>query len=108
MSALRQLGLVVHPTRSLDRVLDAVTGWGAEHGVRVGQVPIADQARQVAEPVDPAACDVLVALGGDGTALHALHAAAPVGRPVLAVACGSIGMLTSVTSEGVVDALNQV
>ena len=42
MSALRQLGLVVHPTRPLDRVLDAVTGWGAEHGATTAFLHVTD------------------------------------------------------------------
>ena len=40
--------------------------------------------------------DLVVALGGDGTVLSALRAAAPVGAPVLGVSCGSLGALTAV------------
>jgi len=106
--ALRQLGLVVHPTRRIDSVLDAISTWAAAHDVAVGQVPVAGQAREVAEAVDAGDCDLLLAVGGDGTALHALSVGAAVSRPVLAVACGSIGMLTAVGAEGVVAALDQV
>jgi NAD+ kinase len=49
-----------------------------------------------------------MALGGDGTALAALHAAAPESRPVLGVACGSIGVLTSVPAESLPAALDRV
>jgi NAD+ kinase len=108
VSALRQLGLVVHPTRRIDSVLDTVSTWAAAHDVAIGQVPIAGQAREVAEAVEAGDCDLLLAIGGDGTALHALRAGAAVSRPVLAVACGSIGMLTAVGAEGVVAALDQV
>ena len=48
---------------------------------------------------DVAACDLVVALGGDGTALAALHLAGPVDRPVLGVACGSLGALTATAGE---------
>jgi NAD+ kinase len=51
---------------------------------------------------------VLAALGGDGTTLAALHAAAPHGKPVLGVACGSIGVLTAVTGDRLAEALEQV
>ena len=57
------------------------------------------QDRRVAEPGDPATCDVIVALGGDGTTLAALRAGAAAGKPVLGVACGSLGALTAVTAE---------
>jgi NAD+ kinase len=103
-----QLGLVVHPTRRLDSALEDVGAWASAHGLAVGQVPIPGQTRKVADPVDPAACDFLIALGGDGTTLSALHAGAPESRPVLGVACGSVGVLTSVDAERVAEALDQV
>jgi NAD+ kinase len=107
-SSLRQLGLVVHPIRPLEGVLEEIGDWASAHGLSVGQVPAPGQTRQVADPVDAAACDLLLALGGDGTTLIALHAGAPGARPVLGVACGSIGVLTSVTAERVPWALEQI
>ena len=103
-----QIGLVVHPVRDLLGSLERIADWAAGHEVAVGQVMIAGQTRRVAEPVEPAACDLVVSLGGDGTTLAALHAAAPVSRPVLGVACGSIGVLTSVFARDLVSALDQV
>jgi NAD+ kinase len=103
-----QLGLVVHPRRDLEGALDTIRGWAAAHGVAVGQVPIRGQSRRIDGPVDVASCDLVVSLGGDGTTLAALHAAAPVSRPVLGVACGSIGVLTSVTADHLSWALDQV
>src|SRR5215218_10269165 len=103
----QRIGLVVHPTRSLDKVLETTAAWARAHGATVGQVRIAGQTRELADPVDPADCELLLSLGGDGTALHALHAGAPVQRPVLGIACGSVGVLTSVTGERVAWALDQ-
>ena len=105
---MRLLGLVIHPTRDLSGVLDAVDAWASAHGVEVGQVRISGQTRRVADPVDAAGCDVLLALGGDGTTLAALHAGAPASRPVLGVACGSVGVLTSVVGDRVTSALDQM
>src|SRR5204863_5454200 len=50
----------------------------------------------------------VIALGGDGTTLAALRAAAPRDRPVLGVACGSLGALTAVTADDLEDALDRV
>jgi NAD+ kinase len=105
---VRQLGLIVHPTRSLSNVLAKTMDWARAHGVALGQVRVSGQTREVADPVDPAACDLLLALGGDGTTLHALHAGAPASRPVLGVACGSVGVLSSVKGDRVEWALDQV
>jgi len=89
-------------------VLEDVAGWGAARGVEVGQVRIEGQTRRVAEQVDPAQCDLLIALGGDGTTLAALHAGAPQSRPVLGIACGSIGVLASVVADHATSALDQI
>jgi NAD+ kinase len=94
--ALARVGLVVHPRREIGTALAATRAWASTRGVALGQVAIPGQGRRVAKPIDVASCDLVLALGGDGTALAALHAAAPASRPVLGVACGSIGVLTSV------------
>jgi len=103
-----QVGVVVHPRRDVDTALAAMRAWAATYGVALGQVLIPGQTRRVAEPVDVEACDLVLALGGDGTALAALHAAAPTSRPVLGVACGSIGVLTSVPAGSLSATLDQV
>lgn len=108
MAALRQIGLVVHPTRSLKEVLADLTGWAAGHEVAVGQVRMTGQSREVASAVSPEQCDLIVALGGDGTTLNALHQGAAGSRPVLGIACGSVGVLTSVPGDRVTEALDQV
>jgi NAD+ kinase len=102
------VGLVVHPSRDIELALRTVMEWASRHGMDVGQVRIPGQSRVVADPVDVASCDLVIALGGDGTALAALHAAAPAPRPVLGIACGSIGVLTSVHSGELDWALEQV
>jgi NAD+ kinase len=103
-----QLGLVVHPRRDVAGALDSIAAWSSRNGVAIGQVAITGQARRVAEPVDVESCDLLVAVGGDGTTLAALHAAAPARLPVLGVACGSIGVLTSMEADDLVAGLDQV
>jgi NAD+ kinase len=53
-------------------------------------------------------CELLVALGGDGTVLAALHAAALAGKPVLGVGCGSLGALTSCHATRIAEGLDRV
>ena len=105
---IRRVGLVVHPTRRVERVLEEIGAWASAHGVTVGQIAVPGQTRHLADPVEAAACDLLLALGGDGTALVALHAGAPSSRPVLGVACGSVGVLMSVAGDRVPWALEQI
>jgi NAD+ kinase len=101
-----RIGLAVHPRRELDRALATVREWAQAQEAEVVQVASLD--REEAPPGDAADCDLVIALGGDGTTLAALHAAAPVARPVLGVACGSLGALTSVTADKLDDALDRV
>lgn len=103
----RLIGVVVHPSRPLDKALAAVHRWAQEEGWRVGQIPVDGQDRRVAEVVEPEDCALLLAMGGDGTVLAALHAAARTGAPVLGVACGSLGAMTAVKAPDVTAALGR-
>jgi NAD+ kinase len=103
-----QIGLVLHPLRDVEPALRAIDDWASKHGVAVGQVMIPGQPRRIGDTVEVADCDLLIAVGGDGTTLAALHAAAPVSRPVVGVAAGSIGVLTSVHVDEIATALEHV
>ncbi|MEA2270620.1 MAG: kinase [Solirubrobacteraceae bacterium] len=104
---MRTIGLVVHPSRDIDRVLDAARAWATDHGATLGQVLVRGQERRVADPVEPGACDLLLAIGGDGTVLAALDRAGPAGTPVLGIACGSLGALTSAKAGHIDEALDR-
>jgi NAD+ kinase len=102
------LGLVVHPTRPVERVVEEIDAWAGAHELTVGQVALGGQTRHVADPVEAEACDLLLALGGDGTTLTALRAGAPSSRPALGVALGSIGALAALSADRVTWALEQI
>jgi NAD+ kinase len=97
----KRVGLVVHPSRSIDRPLQLVREWAAEHGVDVVQIPATYNQRQVAQEGDAGESDLIVSIGGDGTTLAALRCGAIVGRPVLGIACGSLGALATVRVDDV-------
>jgi NAD+ kinase len=104
---VRCLGVVVHPARPVDGALHALTAWAQRRGAEVVQVRVPGQGREVARPGETADCDLLVAVGGDGTMLAAIRAAIAARRPVLGLACGSLGVLTTVESGGLVQALDR-
>jgi NAD+ kinase len=103
-----RIGVVVHPRRELGTALATLARWAAEHGADVVQIGRTGDGQEVAPTAEPSACDLVVALGGDGTTLVALQRAAAVGRPVLGVACGSLGALTAVTADRLEAALDRV
>jgi NAD+ kinase len=102
------IGLVVHPSRDIDAALASVRAWAEAHGARLGQVLVPGQDRQVADPVEPDDCAVLLAIGGDGTVLGALDRAGTTGPPVLGIAMGSLGALTSAPASEIRAALDRL
>src|SRR5439155_7000831 len=88
-----------HPTRRVLDALEVVESWTADHCLELVQIPTGEQPR-VAPSGEVGACDLVVGLGGDGTILKALHASAPTRTPVLGVAYGSLGALTTVPTDG--------
>jgi NAD+ kinase len=106
--ALHGIALVVHPTRAIDGALTALRSWTQARGLELAQLAIDGHVhREVAPAGTAAASDLVVALGGDGTVLAALRAAAPTGTPVLGVACGSLGALSTVAADELVEGLDR-
>jgi NAD+ kinase len=108
-SAFQRVAVVVHPSRPVDQALAALTRWAEEHGVELVQLANRGEThRRIAAPAEVERGDLVVALGGDGTVLNALRAAAAANTPVLGVACGSLGALSAVAADEVADAVDRV
>lgn len=95
---MERVGVLVHPTRPVQDAVELLRRWTAERGLGLVQIPVGEQP-SVAPPGKVSACDLIAAVGGDGTILKALHAAARTGTPVLGVAYGSLGALTTVAQD---------
>jgi NAD+ kinase len=74
-----RVGLVLHPERDARPVLETVHRWARQTGTTV---------------VAGADSELLLAVGGDATALEAMRLAAPRGIPVLRLNLGRLGDLT--------------
>jgi NAD+ kinase len=104
-----RIALVVHPTREISGALERLEAWAGARSLDVVQIEtLGASAREVAERGELASTDLVVALGGDGTVLAALRAAAREDVPVLGVACGSLGALTAVHADALEAALDRV
>jgi NAD+ kinase len=103
----RRVAVAVHPTRPVDEALRALGRWAGRHGIDVVQLEVEGVQREVAAPGKAEPGDLVVALGGDGTVLSALRATAASDAPVLGVACGSLGALSAVSGEELVEALDR-
>jgi NAD+ kinase len=101
--SVSRIAILVHPTRDVRRAMAGLTEWAEAHGVDVVQLGGPGHAREgTAE-----GASLIVAVGGDGTVLAALRAAAPAKLPVLGVACGSLGALTTVAAPDLPEALDR-
>jgi NAD+ kinase len=106
---VRRLGLVLRPERDLRDSLEQIRAWAAPAGVELvgaeGEEQLPEEVTRRAETMLATDCDVVLALGGDGTMLGALRLAAPHGVPVLGVNLGRLGYLTEVDAASLESAL---
>jgi NAD+ kinase len=91
---MRGVGVVLHPSRPVAGALAALEDWTGAHGLDLTHIDTGNPAGAFGAD-DASACELVVAVGGDGTVLAALHAAAANRTPVVGVACGSLGALTA-------------
>ncbi|MDQ6818074.1 MAG: NAD(+)/NADH kinase [Actinomycetota bacterium] len=103
---MERVGVLVHPVRPVLDAVEVLQCWTGERGLELVQIPAGEQP-SVAPPGEVSACDLVAALGGDGTVLKALHTAARTRTPVLGVAYGSLGALTAVPQNELRAALDR-
>jgi NAD+ kinase len=73
-----------------------------------GTIDFGLDAQRVAETELAARADLLVAVGGDGTMLHAARLASPHGVPVLGVNRGRLGFLADISPADLLQRLDEV
>jgi NAD+ kinase len=84
-----------------------VREWATAHGVEIVQLPVRSRQPDLEPEGEVEDCDLVVSIGGDGTMLAATRAAMEARRPVLGIACGSLGALTAVGVDDVKHALDR-
>ena len=107
---VRRLGLVLRPERELDEALRQIDAWASDGQVALvgleGEPRLPDEVERRPEESLAHDCDVVLALGGDGTVLGGLRLAAPHEVPVLGVNLGRLGYLTEVDAANLDVALS--
>ena len=94
---MRRIGLVLHPRRDTREVVESLRAWADQAGAEV------IDAEELGD-----GCDLLVAVGGDGTVLGALALGAPRGVPVLGVNLGRLGYLTEIEAHELDQAMSAI
>jgi NAD+ kinase len=88
------VSLVLHPRRDVSDAVATVREWADANSVMLRALDDHRLPESIARCDDGQVaqnCDILLSLGGDGTLLGALRAAAPLGVPVLGVNLGRLG-----------------
>jgi NAD+ kinase len=102
-AGVRSVALVLRPERALEKALGQIHDWAAAKGIGLvgaeGDPRLPGDVVRRPEASLAAGCDVVLALGGDGTMLGGLRLAAPHGVPVLGINLGRLGYLTEVDAS---------
>jgi NAD+ kinase len=108
-----KLGIITKPGEPRAKDLaEQIATWAADHEInlfvndRIKDLPpgtFSASAREIADN-----CDLLVALGGDGTMISTARLVAGRGTPVLGINLGTLGYLTEFAAEEAIPALEFV
>ena len=105
-----KVALVVHPHRENAATLAAIfAAEAARRGIEVlasSQDAKRLQGMSVRPNDDASGCDLVVAIGGDGTVLQAVRLALAADKPVLGVNAGDVGFLAQVEAGRIPEALD--
>jgi NAD+ kinase len=107
----RRVSLVLHPRRDVTKAVEYVEQWALDAGIALAGADdprLPSTARRCERSELAHECDLVLALGGDGTMLGAVRLAAPLGVPVLGVNLGRLGYLTEVDGEKLPKALKAI
>jgi NAD+ kinase len=113
---MKSVGIVTKPTKEgVREAIERVRSWCDRHGLALrvdeptgGVAP--DGVEAVAGGALVASSDLIFALGGDGTLLYAARLAAERGvdAPIIGVNLGSLGFLTQIAADELVDVLEEL
>ena len=102
-SATEPVGVLANPSGECGPQLLMIEAWAREHGLEV--VDLGTSAEPSSLTAD---CQLLIALGGDGTILRALQLAMAHRAPVLGVNFGHVGFLADIRGDELAGALERI
>lgn len=111
---MKRLALIVNSRHALaESTVATIQGWAKAQQWPITAVERIDMARDphysgVPDELVKGGVDLVLSLGGDGTMLASVRAAAPHGIPVLGINLGGLGFLTAVAPGEALTALERV
>src|SRR5436309_7173021 len=112
---MRAVLLVAHTSRrQIVTLADRASRQLHDAGIEVRMLPreaaecMSESVRVIDAPDAAEGCELVLALGGDGTFLRAAELARPAGVPMLGVNLGHIGFLAETDPQGLRDAVDAI
>ena len=106
-ASFKSIAVAVHPNLpEASKLADKIARHLTDHGFAEVHGSLYDP--ELRKKVQAGECDLLVALGGDGTMLRAGHLCAPANLPILGINLGRFGFLTAVQPGDWESALERV
>ena len=102
-TATGPIGVLAQSSSACAAQLLTIQAWASEHGLEVTDLGTSADPNGV-----DAACQLIIALGGDGTILRALHVAMAHHLPVLGVNFGHVGFLADIRGDELDGALERL
>lgn len=112
-----KIGIIANPEKSLVKtVLPELIRWLAQHNQEVWVseldeslvLGLVDARYVVSAPELVQVCEVIFAIGGDGTLLNAARIVGKSEKPILGINLGGLGFLTEVSLDDLYPALNRL
>ncbi len=109
-----KLGLIAHLDRPrVGEAAGQIVDWGEHHGIKIR---MCDDLAALAKRDDLACpndrigeeCDIIISLGGDGSMLSSARAVADHQLPILGINLGSLGFLTEIDSDRIIESLENL
>ena len=111
---MKKLGLIAHLDRpQVGEAAERIIDWSEQHGISIricsdlGSLIKREDISSSNEEIGRD-CDIIISLGGDGSMLSSARAAADHSVPILGVNLGSLGFLTEVAHDQILDSLERL
>jgi NAD+ kinase len=98
-----RVGVLANPSGECGPQLLTIEAWGREQGVEVVDLGTSAESTDL-----PPGCELVIALGGDGTILRALQVAMAHRAAVLGINFGHVGFLADTEGDGLAAALDTI
>ena len=111
---MKKLGIIGHLDRpQVGEATERIIKWSEDHGLEVricSDLAALVNRNDIESPIGEIGktCDIVISLGGDGSMLSTARAVGNHSIPILGINLGSLGFLTEITQDQIIDSLERI